>query len=383
MSGFRNCYAAAFLLIGTIALAQSPTAGIPWAPGIEEARATAKATGRPLLVHFWTPTCGPCKLLDANVFAIPQVGQAMGQMVVPVKVNAAEAQQLAEQYGVTRVPTDVLVSPEGAVIDRFVSPATPMDYVSKVTKAVGTYKTQAGAAYQAAASQSPYAGVVNDAYANLNVPKPQAPAAAPAAGDRYAAQVPGAAVNPYAAWQQGAGAPTATGPAAPVTQPVAPQQAPPAVVVNTAAQQQPQPTQPTAPQPTQSLAAQLPPGSPPLGFDGFCPVTMKRDWKWVQGDLQFGAIHRGRTYLFVTAADRDEFLRQPDTYSPAMSGMDPVLAIDNGQAVPGIRKHALEYGGSFYWFSSEETLNQFWNNAPRYSEGVRQAMTSGEGRMTR
>lgn len=110
---------------------------------------------------------------------------------------------------------------------------------------------------------------------------------------------------------------------------------------------------------------------------------MKRDWKWVQGDLQFGAIHRGRTYLFVTAADRDEFLRQPDTYSPAMSGMDPVLAIDNGQAVPGIRKHALEYGGSFYWFSSEETLNQFWNNAPRYSEGVRQAMTSGEGRMTR
>ncbi|MEM6331009.1 MAG: hypothetical protein AAF790_12260 [Planctomycetota bacterium] len=121
-------------------------------------------------------------------------------------------------------------------------------------------------------------------------------------------------------------------------------------------------------------AIQLPPNAPPLGFEGYCPVTMKRDWKWALGDTKWGAIHRGRTYLFATQADRQTFLADPDKYSPAMSGADPVLALETGKQTSGLRRYALEYQGKFYLFSSEQTLNKFWSNAEGYAQGVRQAM---------
>lgn len=455
MFGLRLLNGFAAFLVAVAADAQAPTGAFTWAKSLDEARTTAQASGRLVLVHFWTPSCGPCKALDQNVFSQPQVADAIGQSVVPVKINANEAPELAKQLGVTRVPTDVLMTPDGKPVDRFISPPTAMDYVGRVTQSATTYRTQSGAAFAQAADQSPYSnairpsGVVNNAYAQLNVP---------AAGDRYA-QAPVSTVNPYLPANQASAAQGATSAVGPVSAPMsmqpqapqtgmtsnayamqgAPQGAPGSVppqaqqnppqttfnpaAMNLAAMGQPamnpamanpamptqQPAVQTPPsqvaqqtpaglvgQPQQApvgqqqqpaapaaVAVQLPPNSPPLGFDGFCPVTMKKDWKWVAGDVRWGAIHRGRTYLFAGQAQRDEFLTNPDSYSPVLSGVDPVLAVDEGQAVPGIRKHALEYGGQFYWFSSEETLNRFWGNAPKYSQDVRQAMSGADQRIVR
>jgi YHS domain-containing protein len=138
-----------------------------------------------------------------------------------------------------------------------------------------------------------------------------------------------------------------------------------------------QPTTPSIPE-TTTAQVQLPPGSPPLGFDGYCPVTMKREWRWQKGDVNWGAVHRGKTYLFSSQEARDEFLKpgNGDLYAPVLGGIDPVLAIDNGNSVPGSRQFSVEYGGNFYLFSSEQTLSQFWGSADRYATGVRQAMAA-------
>src|SRR4029079_4061540 len=128
---------------------------------------------------------------------------------------------------------------------------------------------------------------------------------------------------------------------------------------------------------------QLPPGSPPLGFDGYCPVSMRNSWRWVAGNPQFGAIHRGHTYWFATAAEQKQFLTDPDRYTPALSGMDPVLVLDHKQQVPGKREHSLDYDGLFYMFASEATLQQFTANPQKYSMGVRQAMGIPRGRLVR
>lgn len=106
---------------------------------------------------------------------------------------------------------------------------------------------------------------------------------------------------------------------------------------------------------------------------------MKTNWEWKKGDVRFGAIHRGRTYLFTTAENRDTFLQSPDEFAPALSGSDPVLAVDSRQNIPGSRQYAVEYRGKFYFFSSEETLSRFWTNADGYATGAeRVAAATGD-----
>jgi protein disulfide-isomerase len=128
---------------------------------------------------------------------------------------------------------------------------------------------------------------------------------------------------------------------------------------------------------------QLPPGSPPLGFEGYCPVSMRTSWKWVAGDPRFGIVHRGRTYWFASQSEQQQFWTDPDRYTPALSGMDPVLAIDHKQEVPGRREHSIDYDGLFYMFSSEATLSQFTANPQKYAASVRQAMGIPRGRLVR
>jgi protein disulfide-isomerase len=121
----------------------------------------------------------------------------------------------------------------------------------------------------------------------------------------------------------------------------------------------------------------LPAGAPPLGFEGYCPVTMRKQWKWVAGDPRWGAIHRGRTFWFASPVEQQQFLAEPDLYGPALSGIDPVMAIDHSQTIPGKREHSIDYDDQFYFFSSEATLQQFTSSPQRYATGVRQAMGLG------
>ena len=85
-------------------------------------------------------------------------------------------------------------------------------------------------------------------------------------------------------------------------------------------------------------------------------MSMRNNWKWVPGDPRWGIVHRGRTYWFASQAEQQQFWTDPDRYSPALSGMDPVMAIDHQQQVPGKREHSIDYDSLFYMFSSEATL---------------------------
>jgi protein disulfide-isomerase len=139
----------------------------------------------------------------------------------------------------------------------------------------------------------------------------------------------------------------------------------------------------TAPIPGAPDLSKLPPNAPPVGFEGYCPVSMRNHWKWVAGDPRFGIVHRGRTYWFAGQEEQQQFWADPDRYTPALSGMDPVLAVDHQQQVPGKREHSLDYDNLFYLFSSEATLQQFTANPQRYATSVRQAMGIPRGRLVR
>lgn len=376
--------------------AASSSVGIQWSSDFEAATAQAQSEGKLVLLHFWTTTCGPCRVLDSQVFNQPAVASAVHSGFVPVKVDANQSASLAQRFGITQVPTDVIVDAQGRVVDRMVSPSSPMAYVSRVRQAVAKSAAKPGADFQLAAAQSPYRQQVNNAYAGLNIPQTSQPAAA------QAASMPQATSNPYAA-PADRYAPTAVKP--PTAPPVNPPTAQPQVNPYAA---QPPAAQPPAAQPSvsgppvaQPPVAQrpadhrpavrpaappvvartpaVPPGSPPLGLEGFCPVSMKRMQRWVKGNPQWGVLHQGRTYLFAGQAERDTFLRSPDVFSPVLSGVDPVALLETGRQVPGKREFGLEYANTVYLFSSEASLKQFCASPDRYAAGVRQAMSTGRG----
>jgi YHS domain-containing protein/thiol-disulfide isomerase/thioredoxin len=437
---------------------------VHWHKDLESAKVVAKETNRLVLVHFWTPSCGPCMALNQNVFSQPGVANAIETQFVPVKLNADENSATASWYGITRVPTDVIVTPDGQIVAKLISPPTPAAYAAEMTAAAGKYTAKSGGAFAKAAAAAPAPSQLNPAYASLGV-SPSVPLAAPTQQQQLQQSPPPAAAaastsNPYA--QQGK--PFAAGQermalATPAV-PVSAQTPPPQIVNNPAATYGAQPSQapaaaapvspvvapkqvnnpylglgvstpPVQQQPVSPLISpaqttqvgydksplqtaavgaavvppkmppaaaapigppvanaapdprQLPPNSPPLGFDGYCPVSMRNSWKWVAGDPRWGVVHRGHTYWFATAEEQKQFWTDPDRYTPALSGMDPVLALDHKQQVPGKREHSLDYDGLFYMFASEATLQQFTANPQKYSSGVRQAMGIPRGRLVR
>jgi YHS domain-containing protein len=111
-------------------------------------------------------------------------------------------------------------------------------------------------------------------------------------------------------------------------------------------------------------------GSMPVGLEGYCPVTLAERGVWVEGRAQWGVRHRGRTYLFASAEQQKAFLADPDRYSPALSGDDPVLAFDTGKSTPGQRRYGVTYQSRTYLFSSTETRDAFAANPQRYTAGA-------------
>ena len=409
----RNTWLIAALFLTAFAklsVAQQP--GIAWLPDIETAKQLAAQSNKLVLVHFWSTSCQPCMRLEHEVFNRPETAQSLNANFACVKVNAAESDGLVRAYNVTMLPTDVVLSADGRLIAQLRCPPTADQYIQQLSHAaagyrqlmgqVATQSNQVGQYAQQAAGQAQNA--VAAATALSQPTAPQMPVTAPNASSSQGAQVSAYSDDRYADYMRsrqpessqtiGAAAAGIAGatntatdyasrypggtPSTPTAPPVQPNVTPPQVPVAPAnyPPQVPSYTEQRS-QPAQTIPSaniQLPPNSPPLALDGYCTVQLKDNKRWVPGDRRFGAIHRGRTYLFTGPDEQTRFLASPDSFAPVISGDDPVLAMDNGQAVPGKRDHGVFYDNRIFLFADEATLQRFYQNPNRYAAEVVQAM---------
>lgn len=556
-----------FALTLTVALVSLVTSGsalalddIQWAEDLDQARLAASQQNKLLLIHFWTPDCGPCKVVDKKVFPTPIVAQAVNQHYIPLKVNAYQNAELRNHFGVRQWPTDIVATVDGKALHRMVTPQDPSRYVSKLMQVASQHSpasrvegpqstvlaqaasqfqqpthnslsqagpsqtspsqnVQASFPQQEPNPQSKWAGNIqppqvsssnvmarrpgldptmlpgsgthmqppkgasqlgNTGYGQLptitngqapsrydNVaqtgPANVVPQAKPveisnrfssanqltppnSSGTKLQPATPANAVasnainNPYFKNSRSTlpSQPNVASSPAPGSAPAQPsvamqqqpqfqqpqfqqpqfqqpkfQQPPSQPAIASRFDQSPQgrqPKQPVTPSnaiaqgPAQTAPAQTAPaqtalgqqpqrqpvtpiqsGSAPIGLEGRCPVTLVVKNKWKPGDKRWGAVHRGKTYLFAGPEEQQRFLANPDNYSPVLAGMDVVRLAANGRIVEGTRRYGVLFDddGSgpresrIYLFDSVDSRNRFEAEPGKYLRPVMAAQQSG------
>src|SRR6478672_11983515 len=183
--------------------AAAPPSGILWQTDLEAAKRIAAQTNRLALVHFWQRNCGPCKQLDQDVFSQSQVQQEIQSRFVPVKLNAEEWPTTLKTYGITRFPTDLVITPSGQIVGRMTSPLKPDIYLQQLAIAAsGTGPAATPGASSYVASMAGSATPTSMASAPVvqpgtqMIPSATAPVAAAQTSAAWGPMQPGAAQQP-------------------------------------------------------------------------------------------------------------------------------------------------------------------------------------------
>ena len=397
--------------------------GIRWQSNLETAKRIAAQTNRLVLLHFWTESCGPCMQMERNVFPRPDVAAALEANFVPVRTNAP---QLARQFGVEHVPTDIILTPQGEIVERREGGLDAAQYVAAMSQIAARargmsskqVRNQAAAPprYGSAATAEQPAGTTGpnrpwppsgSSSENANTQQPPYTGRSAMSGVQsppmdksrraYPPQQDGLPLtqqrnpSPEAAYQPGPPPGSSANPSLPPS--VGQTTPPPSRAWQGEAGQwnSGNPANPSfsaasaaAPPAREEVVGALPgAGSrapqatdlkpanpPPLCLDGYCSVTLSEQERWAKGDPRFGVIHRGRTYLFAGPDEAKRFLADPDRYAPVLSGIDLVVAVEENRHVPGKREYGASYDGRVYLFSCEASFRKFHEDPDRYVEAA-------------
>ncbi len=358
---------------------------IQWRSDLETARNEARQTGKLLMMHFYSDQCAWCDRLEAGAFRDGHVQQAIVDRYVPVKIHGPSNPAWVQAFRIQSYPTDVLLTANGDVISRLVSPQDPVQFVAMLERpgrpaAVAVQPQQAIGESPTAVNLMPPTGRRPGVEPNSAGFEPQvaelhgeAPIQPPSTQEFQFHGVSTHGLNPPANSAAGviAGGEAFEVAQGPSTQGfMAGDQA--GLATETPTREGFEGTiaftgAPRADSP-QSVTTTASPTKGPM-LDGYCPVSMLEKEAWVVGKRELGVIHLGEHYYFADRRAQEEFLRAPERFAPVLNGIDIVRFIDERKIVMGSRAFGGvdPIHGRVFLFSSEETANRFDENFEYYT----------------
>ncbi len=169
------CWLVLALMCGAV-FADSTVPQIKWAPDLATARRASAQFRVPLMVHFYGDGCLPCRTLEKNVFANPEVVQVLNKFFICVSINGTRDRNAMSEFEIHSYPTDVFLSPVGEKLHQGTCPQDVKEYLG-VLERVAVMNRDNNAI--AAAQRTQNAGSIAQQTSMPNTVNPQVPTLPP------------------------------------------------------------------------------------------------------------------------------------------------------------------------------------------------------------
>ena len=132
----RHCILSTLLITGlafpSLTSAQSHIGPKQWLSDYGFARQESKRLGLPLLIHFSTAGCPPCKLMERETLHSKALLAKFGSQILALKVKYEDHPGIAEAFRVEFYPSDVIVAPNGQIVFRTSGHQPTQKYMANV-----------------------------------------------------------------------------------------------------------------------------------------------------------------------------------------------------------------------------------------------------------